>query len=280
MNCKILELTLKEDTLKRIMKLENVHGHYMFTRVQAIKKINLNLANANCIIHQNRYFCSIEHPSSPLLNRAGGFEELNESTLLDLISWYKCMGGIPRLTVIPQYHSKKFIQLLTEAQFKALKVWNTAELWAKIEDIPNSEFDDNIIIREVKNKNEADVFAEIYVDSFNFRETLRDGMKENMSQLFSSPNTRLYIGYFNEKPASVGVLHTLEEVGYLAMTGTLRKYRGKGLHTAMIRHRVKDAKKKGIKIISGSAAKGSTSQKNMERNGLKLSHIQETWALA
>jgi GNAT superfamily N-acetyltransferase len=271
-------MNLKKNILERIISLENIHAHYMFTRVQVMEKVKSNPFNAASGIHQNRYFCSIETPSSPLLNRAGGFEEFNKSNLLDLISWYRCMGRIPRLTVIPEFHSEEFIQLLSAAQFKHSKIWDTSELWAKVEEIQIAKSNENIIIREIKNQEEANVFAEIYVDSFNFKDNLRDGMKENMKQLFNS-DTKLYMGWFNGHPASVGILHILEEIGYLAMTGTLKKYRGKGLHTAMIHYRVKEAKENGVQIISGSAARGSISQKNMERNGLKLSHIQETWAL-
>lgn len=270
---------MKENVLERIINLENIHAHYMFTRVQVMEKFATNSSNANSCIHQGRYFSSIDNPSSPLLNRAGGFKELDESTLLELISWYKGMGGIPRLTVIPKFHSEEFIQLLTAAQFRVLKTWNTTELWAKSEDISETKIDKSIVVREIKNKEEADLFAEIYAESFNFKGKLKDGMKENMKQLFGAPNTKLYLGWLNNQPASVGILHLLEKTGYLAMTGTLRKFRGKGLHSAMISYRVKEAKESGVQIISGSAVKGSTSQKNMERYGLKVSHVQETWAL-
>lgn len=48
------------------------------------------------------------------------------------------------------------------------------------------------------------------------------------ARLPADSNTKLYLGYLNDEPATAGILHIFEKAGYLAMTGTLRKYRGKG----------------------------------------------------
>lgn len=260
--------------------MEDVHAHYMLSRVRVMKKIKGNPFGAAFKTLHGRYCSTLQNPASALMNRAGGFNELSQKELDEVIEWYKDQDVIPKITVIPDVHSANFLKLLKIKGFKVSKIWNTAELFALTSDLPDSfEPQKQIRISEPESKAELDTFARIYVDSFNFPSEIREGMRENIKRLSAEKNTKLYIGYLNDEPGSVGVLHIHEKSGYLAMTGTLKKFRGKGLHTALIHHRVIEARNAHVRLISGSATLGSISQKNMECTGLTFSHIQQTWAL-
>ena len=269
----------KISTLELITAIEDVHAHYMYSRVQVMSKITGNPFVAACRNIHGRFCSSIQNPASVLLNRAGGFHELNEQQLVEIIDWYKEQKLTPKITVIPDFHLANFLKLLKSKKFKAAKMWNTAELFAPADAFPMVKPHEEIRISQPETKAELNIFANIYTESFNFPSKLKEGMGKNVIELSKDKNTKLYIGYIGDQPASVGILHIFEKSGYLAMTGTLKKFRKRGLHTAMIHHRIKEAKKAKVRLISGSARVGSTSQKNMERNGLKFSHIQQTWAL-
>ncbi len=51
---------------------------------------------------------------------------------------------------------------------------------------------------------------------------------------------------------------------------TLEKYRGRGLHLALIRARLQHAAELGCDLATASTAPGSTSQRNYERAGFRV----------
>ena len=65
-------------------------------------------------------------------------------------------------------------------------------------------------------------------------------------------------------------MNTRGKLALLFADSTLEKYRGHGLHLALIRARLKQAADMGCDLATASTAPGSTSQHNYERAGFRV----------
>src|SRR5436189_180221 len=54
-------------------------------------------------------------------------------------------------------------------------------------------------------------------------------------------NARLYVAFVDGDPAGAGALSILDGVGHLANVATIPALRGRGVQTALIRRRIRDA---------------------------------------
>jgi GNAT superfamily N-acetyltransferase len=78
-------------------------------------------------------------------------------------------------------------------------------------------------------------------------------------------------------PAAAGALVVHEGVGYLADAATDPRFRGRGCQTALIRRRIADAALAGCDLVAAQAEFGSTSQRNLERGGLRICCTKAVW---
>jgi hypothetical protein len=58
---------------------------------------------------------------------------------------------------------------------------------------------------------------------------------------------------------------------------TLPDRRGKGVRTALVRHRIAVVAESASDVVAGHAAVGSGSQRTMERCGLKVAYTKAIW---
>ena len=79
------------------------------------------------------------------------------------------------------------------------------------------------------------------------------------------------------RPAAAAKLFLHDGVGYFADAATDPDFRGRGLQTALLRHRASVAARSGAELIYSQAAFGSTSHRNMERIGLRVLCTRSIW---
>ena len=60
-----------------------------------------------------------------------------------------------------------------------------------------------------------------------------------------------------------------------APSGPIRQ---RGVHTALLRHRLRLAAQAGAELVISGAAYGSASHRNQQRLGLQLAYVESTWA--
>lgn len=88
---------------------------------------------------------------------------------------------------------------------------------------------------------------------------------------------RLYLARIDGKPAAAAKLFLHDGVGYFADASTRPEFRGRGLQSALLRHRAMEAAQAGAELTYSQAAFGSTSHRNMERIGLRVLHTRAIW---
>jgi GNAT superfamily N-acetyltransferase len=91
---------------------------------------------------------------------------------------------------------------------------------------------------------------------------------------------RLYLARVEGEAAGAAVLTIDDGLGQLANASTLPEYRGRGVQTALIARRLADAAASGCELACSSAVFGSTSQRNLERAGLRVAYTKAVWRLA
>ena len=91
------------------------------------------------------------------------------------------------------------------------------------------------------------------------------------------PGWRLYLASVGGEPAGAAVLRIGDGVGYLAAASTLPRFRRSGCQAALIARRLADAAAAGCELVASQAAFASSSQRNLERAGLRIAFTKAVW---
>ena len=86
-----------------------------------------------------------------------------------------------------------------------------------------------------------------------------------------------FLAFWEGQPAAHGMLLLLGGVVGLYGGATLPEFRGNGIQQALIRHRRRLARLAGAALLCGGASPSSTSQRNLERQGLHFIHDSEQY---
>ncbi|GIP35266.1 N-acetyltransferase [Paenibacillus sp. J2TS4] len=100
---------------------------------------------------------------------------------------------------------------------------------------------------------------------------------ENNRVLYGRPGWSFFIGQVDGIPAGVGVMYAQGNIASLTFAATLPDYRRRGLQSALILRRMREARQLGCYLVVGQAAYASSSQNNMERAGMRLAYSRATW---
>jgi GNAT superfamily N-acetyltransferase len=132
-------------------------------------------------------------------------------------------------------------------------------------------------VRELQ-PNEIDLFLDLYQDGFGLPR-LHHNEREAVLSWLSRAKSSLYlcIAHLDDIPAAVGVLYIENGIGLLADAATLPEFRGRGCHTAMVRHRIAEAEKRNCDLLTSFVEFGSTSYLNLERAGLRVAYTKSMW---
>jgi ribosomal protein S18 acetylase RimI-like enzyme len=85
---------------------------------------------------------------------------------------------------------------------------------------------------------------------------------------------RFYVVELDGRPAAAAILTMLGGDAYLAMAGTLPKFRRRGCQAALIRARIASAGAAGCELVVATAAFPSSSHRNLERCGLRTAYTK------
>ena len=83
---------------------------------------------------------------------------------------------------------------------------------------------------------------------------------------------RHYIGYYGDKPCAIAVMYDDKRTAYFEWAYTVKSYRRKGFHTAMIRRRAKDASESGCAHLFTVTDFDNQSSRDLQREGFTLAY--------
>ncbi|MGE6228292.1 GNAT family N-acetyltransferase [Paenibacillus chitinolyticus] len=136
----------------------------------------------------------------------------------------------------------------------------------------------HIRIEPVTSADRFDLYAELHCVGTGMDVSAKRHFMDNNIVLLNRPGWHLYMGYVNDQPAGVSMMHIDGDIASFTLAATLPQHRSRGLHTAMLQVRMHEAAKRGCRLAAAQAAFGSVSQHNMERAGMRLAYTRAVWS--
>jgi hypothetical protein len=134
-----------------------------------------------------------------------------------------------------------------------------------------------IRIEHVTTAAEFDVALEVQLEGWGVPYTPNSPLVKLRRTWRTLSDHRMYLAYYKGEPAAHAMLYTEGRVGYLENASTIKRFRNKGLHSALIRRRINDAMALGCDTIVGGADFESPSRTNQMRCGLQIAYLAAMW---
>lgn len=116
---------------------------------------------------------------------------------------------------------------------------------------------------------DAGVYAELWTPDPEIRPLIRAEFSQSW---------RCFVALLDGQPAAYGALYVASNgIGVCAGAATLPAYRNRGAQTALLQHRIALARQAGCTHVVMQAQPGSTSERNMQRLGLRLAYTSVVW---
>jgi ribosomal protein S18 acetylase RimI-like enzyme len=84
-------------------------------------------------------------------------------------------------------------------------------------------------------------YLDAYVEGWGIAEKDHAQFKANVRPWLSQPGWSLYVGHANGRPVAAATLYLHDGIGYLADAATHPSFRRRGLQSAPLRRRIRDA---------------------------------------
>ncbi|MDF2647875.1 MAG: hypothetical protein K0Q73_3680 [Paenibacillus sp.] len=208
-------------------------------------------------------------PTSDYYNRIKGFGPLDLPELDKLLSYYK--NGAPCFDMTPNHMTEEVTRALIDRGF--IPVSQLAFMFT--DPASGLESTSAFQIERVTEKS-----AEEYIRWISLT---KDGMEINAAMTernkayFYRRNFLNYMLRIDGNPAAMGSLFLNGEEGYIANDYTFKSYRGRGCQLALLKHRLSEAVKLGVKNVYTDVEFGSVSHGNMEKVGFKTAYLNTFW---
>jgi GNAT superfamily N-acetyltransferase len=259
-----------------VERLENSEIDTLSSRLTEIQKINGNPMDVEIRKFGNATAFSVKNIPGPSFNTVKGLKDGDEKQIEKIIDFYTTKEIPVRFELTPAHTSSELLTFLSEAGYYHNDFHTT--LYTPLEGLEtNNELSDKKINIRKLNRNEFNTFAEIYIRGFQMPAFLKNGVAQNNEILYDNKNWTFFLASYENMPAGIGVLFIKDRIATLAAAATIPELRNIGIQSALLKHRIHQAKLQECDLIVGQAKFGSVSQNNMERVGLKIAYTKAIW---
>jgi hypothetical protein len=212
-----------------------------------------------------------QHLPIPDFNCVIGLRAGQEKAIGPLISWYREHGVAARFEIVPGLAQAALCREL--AGFGYLQSGFQTSLICEPEARPLEV--PGLTIEKVGDSATLDVFLETYAVGWSIPDP--EGFKANVRGWLYEPGWSLYLARLNGIAAAAGILYIRGQVAYCADASTRPEFRGRGLQSALLRHRIALASAANADFVCSGAAYLSASHRNMERAGMRMQFTRALW---
>jgi len=210
---------------------------------------------------------------SPHFNAVVGLRAGQESLIGELDDWYRENKIRPRFVIAPGDLTAEMGRALAERGFAVTEFDTVLYGTPPAPVVPQAGCE----IIDVSSPGLMEEFLDALLTGWGIPPEHHEGAKANMRGWLDVPDWRLYLARIDGRAAAAAKLFFHSRVGYFADAATRPEFRGKGLQTALLRHRAAVAAQVGAELIYSQAAFGSASHRNMERIGLRVLCTRGVW---
>ncbi|MCQ4085463.1 GNAT family N-acetyltransferase [Saccharibacillus sp. JS10] len=209
-----------------------------------------------------------------LFNSVKGISENEIDRLEEMIEFYQTKERKFQVEVDPINATPSLLRELSE---KGLFQESFQSVLYGLPSQQNFDFSPEITIKEIKDAAHFEDFAGIHCVASGIDLVHKHHFVNNNIGLLHRKGWRLFLAYWNEQPAAVGVMYNNEKIASFTLAATAPEFRKKGLQTALLKWRMNEAYRAGCELIVAQASSGSSSQNNMERIGLRMAWTRAIW---
>jgi ribosomal protein S18 acetylase RimI-like enzyme len=257
--------------LDRVQRILAVDISYTISRMKVLERL---LGNPIEIGYR-----WVDETAVALMSRLPSFARVigpragQESQIQPLVSWYRDHNIKPTFEMVPgQYDANLGRELARlgffQSSFHVSLIGEPATLARSGDQVP---------IEQITDASSMEGYLDAYVGGCGIAGKDRAQFKANVRPWLSQPGWSLYLGRANDRPAAAATLYLHDGIGYLADAATHPSFRRRGLHSALLRRRIRDAAASGVDIVFSGATPFSTSHRNMERAGMRVHFIRSLW---
>jgi GNAT superfamily N-acetyltransferase len=257
------------DLIDRVIAIENAYAGSRITVLQSLPGNPIGIEVR--AIGDNAVALMAKHFPNPNFNRIAGLKGDQVKEVEPLVRWYRDNDVAPRFEILPREGDAQLGRELSR-----LGLYPSAFHTVLVRDVGPAPDAGDIILEQVTDAATIDAFLDAYIAGW----TIPDGagFKRNVSAgWLDRPGWSLYFARVDGKPAAEAILYVRDGVGYLADASCDPKFRGRGLHAALLAHRIAEASKAGVDFVCSGAAYLSTSHRNMERAGMRILFNRAIW---
>ncbi len=213
------------------------------------------------------------------VNRAVGvsLDELSVGSVAELGAWFLERGLVPAVQ-LSSWAPTTTVQALTAAGFAP--AWCRSVLARDLTDVhvgaaagPGGRVDDDVEVTTVTDEEQSAEAAEVMADGQDDPATAVEFMAADRR----SGGTTQLLARLDGRVVGCGSLTVVGRSAWLGAAATLTEARGRGVQTALLRHRLQLARDAACDLVGVTASVGSTSSRNLQRLGFGL--VQEQWVL-
>ena len=210
----------------------------------------------------------------PAFARVMGLRSGHERHIEPLVHWYREHGVKPTFEMVPALWDAGLGRELARMGFYQ-SGFHTSLICRPLP--PTAALDGEAGIEAVTTAEAMEHYLDAYVAGWGIPEGDRPQFRGNVRPWLEQPGWSLYLARIDGKPAAAATLYVQERTAYLADAATDPSFRRRGLQTALLRRRMRDAGTAGADLLCSGADPFSTSHRNMERAGMRLQFVRAMW---
>jgi GNAT superfamily N-acetyltransferase len=252
-------------------RVERAELDYLTVRVGALAAVPGNPDGARVRVEGAARAFLVASVPNPVFNHVLGMTARDAGALPELAAWYGEHRLPLRVDVTPAQADLGLFDAMAGLGMRQTGFYGG---------LYGEPADGGAVAGVVVEEAEAAEFARVYVRGFGFPEARWTTMARSVRVLAERPDCRFYRARTGAATDGVGLLFVAAGTGYLATAATLPERRGRGVQTALIRHRMAVAAAEGADLVVGQTAVGSGSQRTMERCGLRVAYTKSVWTQA
>jgi hypothetical protein len=202
-------------------------------------------------------------------------QQCDPQTLNEVIGFFRMHGVAPRIRIVPDGFTIEKAALLAahglvQYGFHTV-IWSLLPM--ELEPTPP-----RIRVAHVTDAAEFDVALDVQLEGWGVPYNPDSPMKKLRRCWRPLSNHRTYLAYVDDEPAGHAMLYIEGKLAYLEVASTIKRFRNRGVHTALIRRRIADATEMGCDTIVGGADFESPSRTNQMRCGLEIGYLAALWS--
>jgi ribosomal protein S18 acetylase RimI-like enzyme len=263
------ELLPSVDLIRHTVAIE---AAYTISRLRVLERLDDNPIGIGYRRAGQRAWCLMaRHLPVPSFNNVVGLEDGDEGELPAIIDWYRAKDVRFQVEIVPGFETAALTRRLAELGFHQ-SGFHVSMIARPVDVVaPAGIFD----IWRVRDAAMFEEFLDAYIAGWKIPDG--EGFKRNVRPWLEMHGWSLFLGRINGKPAAEAISYLDGDFCYLADASTDPVFRNRGLHTALVAHRLRDAAGQGARFACSGAAFGSASHRNMEKAGMKLQFVRALW---